>query len=89
MQKEAGDVHAILEDAFPGSKKPSSHLVACLKEAYTNSVQCIVCWNAPREVLFLPCKHFVACKDCSKRFRHPIRCCKCRAYVTRTKDVFL
>ena len=27
---------------------------------------CIICLDAPRSVVFLPCKHFVVCTACSK-----------------------
>lgn len=31
-------------------------------------MECKICWTKPRELLFLPCKHLVACVSCGINF---------------------
>jgi hypothetical protein len=37
-----------------------------LKEAHENMTCCVVCLDAPRSVLLLPCKHLALCEECSQ-----------------------
>lgn len=56
-------------------KRKSSALVAC-----------VVCLEAPREILLLPCRHVCCCKACADRLEH---CPMCRAKKTAFAKVFL
>ena len=40
--------------------------------------QCIVCMEEAREVVFLPCRHLIACAKCGQACDH---CPKCRASI--------
>eukprot|EP00930_Biecheleria_cincta_P038934 TRINITY_DN26778_c0_g1_i1.p1 TRINITY_DN26778_c0_g1~~TRINITY_DN26778_c0_g1_i1.p1 ORF type:complete len:615 (+),score=91.89 TRINITY_DN26778_c0_g1_i1:125-1969(+) len=47
---------------------------------------CVVCLEAPRQVLLLPCHHVCCCKSCAQRLG---RCPVCRAETTSLAEVFL
>lgn len=47
---------------------------------------CVVCLEAPRQVLLLPCHHVCCCKSCAQRLE---RCPVCRAETTSLAEVFL
>ncbi len=40
-----------------------------------NQFECCVCMNAPKKVLFLPCKHVACCEHCSKLVEECPICC--------------
>jgi hypothetical protein len=40
--------------------------LARLKEAHESMTCCVVCMDAPRSVLLLPCKHLALCEECSE-----------------------
>ncbi|GAB5362933.1 hypothetical protein AAMO2058_000840900 [Amorphochlora amoebiformis] len=42
---------------------------------------CIVCMAQPRKVAFVPCGHYVACGDCSRRLNQ--QCPICRKRITK------
>jgi len=47
--------------------------------------QCIICWSAPKSVLFLQCSHYVCCSKCS----NPLKACPvCRTTITQKVRVF-
>eukprot|EP00775_Hariotina_reticulata_P007565 gene7565-7772_t len=61
-----------------------------LKEAHENMTCCVVCLDAPRSVLLLPCKHLALCEECSQSLQASSRdkgtgsgsCCPvCRVQV--------
>lgn len=58
-------------------------------EEYKQITQCIVCMDAKREVLFLPCNHLVMCKRCAFVIPYPARCCICREYIRSTRHVYM
>ncbi|CAE8601676.1 unnamed protein product, partial [Polarella glacialis] len=47
---------------------------------------CVVCLEAPRQILLLPCRHVCCCKVCATRLD---RCPMCRAGTTSSSEVFL
>jgi len=57
-----------------GDSRRSSHLA------------CVVCLEAPRDILLLPCRHVCCCKACADRLE---RCPMCRAQKTAVTKVFL
>lgn len=50
--------------------------------------ECIICMNAPREILFTPCGHVVCCTTCAPAY-HQERCPICRVNVCCQTRVFL
>jgi len=50
------------------------------------SLACIVCLEAPREILLLPCRHVCCCKACADKLE---RCPVCRARKSAFNKVFL
>jgi len=51
-----------------------------------SELACIVCLEASREILLLPCRHVCCCKACADRL---VRCPMCRAWKTAYTKVFL
>jgi len=51
-----------------------------------SSLACVVCLEAPREILLLPCRHVCCCKACADQLE---RCPLCRAWKTAFTKVFL
>ncbi|XP_054259413.1 baculoviral IAP repeat-containing protein 7-B-like [Macrosteles quadrilineatus] len=51
-----------------------------------SNIECIICMNKNRNLLFLPCKHCFACDICGWRFDN---CCYCRAPIISMIQVFL
>jgi len=50
------------------------------------STKCVVCWKPfSREILFLPCKHFSCCPQCSKKLTN---CPLCRSVIASKIKVF-
>mmetsp|Transcript_110394 Transcript_110394/g.356013 ORF Transcript_110394/g.356013 Transcript_110394/m.356013 type:complete len:211 (+) Transcript_110394:86-718(+) len=52
----------------------------------SGALACVVCLEAPREILLLPCRHVCCCKACADRLE---RCPMCRAQKTAFAKVFL
>jgi len=52
----------------------------------SSSLACVVCLEAPREILLLPCRHVCCCRACADRME---RCPMCRAQKTAFAKVFL
>jgi len=48
-------------------------------------IQCIICNDQDRNTLLLPCKHFIACRECILRCHN--ECPVCRTAVTQTISV--
>lgn len=56
------------------------------KKSKSLELFCVVCLEAPRQVLLLPCHHVCCCKSCAQRLE---RCPVCRAETTSLAEVFL
>jgi hypothetical protein len=53
-----------------------------------NSIPCIMCCDAPRTVLYLPCKHLVACRACStKSLETPNPCAVCKEPIAQLLSI--
>lgn len=50
------------------------------------ALACVVCLEAPRTILLMPCRHVCCCKDCAERLD---RCPMCRTETTSLAEVFL
>mmetsp|Transcript_20062 Transcript_20062/g.40243 ORF Transcript_20062/g.40243 Transcript_20062/m.40243 type:complete len:96 (+) Transcript_20062:1284-1571(+) len=51
--------------------------------------ECIVCWEAPRTHVFVPCGHMCACKSCSSRVMENRKVCPtCNQPSTMAIEVF-
>lgn len=46
---------------------------------------CVVCMDAPLEMVLIPCRHMCVCEDCSKQL---ISCPMCRQTVEDALKVF-
>ena len=51
-----------------------------------DSQSCVVCLVGKREILFLPCKHFGTCSNCSVRVE---KCVTCRTPITAMLKIYL
>jgi hypothetical protein len=52
--------------------------------------QCVVCFDAPKNHVLVPCMHMCVCEECAERlvsFKPP-RCPVCRATIEQTARVF-
>ena len=54
-----------------------------------DSRMCGICFEKPRSVLFMPCRHFAACSDCAAEDSVRSQCPWCQEHVTSTIDVFV
>ena len=55
------------------------------RAAVASDAHCVICWDAPKAVVFLPCKHRCCCEQCA---RQSLRCPLCKAAVTERMRVF-
>ncbi|CAE7025460.1 LUL3 [Symbiodinium natans] len=67
----------------PVSGKEAS---AVQKPSKPEALACVVCLEAPRKILLMPCRHVCCCKDCAERLE---RCPVCRTETTSLAEVFL
>lgn len=51
-----------------------------------SALACVVCFEAPREILLVPCRHVCCCKECADQLE---RCPMCRTPTTDFTKVFL
>ena len=52
---------------------------------YEDKFICCVCYEYPKNVLFMPCKHFACCDDCSENV---YVCCICRQNVKERIKIY-
>ena len=77
---QRGRVQAALDAAADGAPPPAA------AAARADGPQCAVCMDAPVEVIFSPCGHAVACRECAAT--NPTRrCFNCRANIERELPV--
>jgi rubrerythrin len=72
-----------------------------LKERQEQSLECVICRSALKDVVFLPCGHIVVCKNCLietmnvipntviNKKNNPIKCPLCKNPVKESKEVHL
>jgi hypothetical protein len=58
-------VEAAARSASP--QQPAAHATAAGGSIKQSRKKCIVCMDAPRDVLLLPCKHLVLCSGCAEQ----------------------
>ena len=51
-------------------------------------LQCVVCHNTERNVVFLPCKHFACCEVCANNL-YTNKCPTCRGIIEEKQIVYL
>ena len=63
--------------------------VAGYMQGESEDGECIVCWQAPRQVVAVPCGHFSLCAACASDVcsRQPALCPVCRKAVDSTVRV--
>uniref|UniRef100_K3WR97 RING-type domain-containing protein n=1 Tax=Globisporangium ultimum (strain ATCC 200006 / CBS 805.95 / DAOM BR144) TaxID=431595 RepID=K3WR97_GLOUD len=45
---------------------------------------CLVCFESPKEQIFVPCGHFCMCTSCIQQLVHPKKCPLCREPIKNT-----
>ena len=65
------------------------------------SIDCLLCCNNPRNIVFLPCGHIVACKNCTtdclnidlakiiNQRRNPKDCPVCKQSIKEAREIFI
>jgi len=48
-------------------------------------IQCVICTDQERNTLLLPCKHFIACRECTLQCNG--KCPLCRTVITQMVSV--
>ncbi len=59
-----------------------------LETTTSNTIPCIICDDAPRDVLNLPCKHLVSCTSCSAMQLRQ-QCAICKGIVLQTLQIHI
>lgn len=80
----SNDVHKCLSCEVDVPNPSSRKTAATLSRR--RGLDCVVCLEAPREVLLYPCRHVCCCQACADRLQ---RCPMCRAEKTAFTQVFL
>jgi hypothetical protein len=59
-------------------------------EKAENDLNCIVCMENPRAIMFEPCNHFVCCEECAARIRSSNNdaCPKCRVPLEKAVRIY-
>merc|ERR1719491_1393379 len=84
-------------DAKRGHEKDSEPATKSISNDSSSSCStiptCVVCQDAPRCMVFEPCRHFVCCAACGGEVgrKRPVfqQCPVCRADILRRLDVFV
>uniref|UniRef100_A0A7S4SDA9 RING-type domain-containing protein n=1 Tax=Alexandrium monilatum TaxID=311494 RepID=A0A7S4SDA9_9DINO len=82
------EVHGVIQrgpESCLSPQKPGVAKRSALRSR-APSLACVVCLEAPRQILLLPCRHVCCCKACADRLE---RCPVCRAWKTAFTKVFL
>jgi len=54
-------------------------------DAYENQNECVICMNAPRDVVIIPCGHLICCENCVVQCKE---CPLCRGVINDNLKVF-
>jgi len=68
------------------SSRSASSTSSSSRPKRRSAVACVVCYEAPREILLEPCRHVCCCKVCADKLTH---CPMCRALKVSFTEVFL
>jgi uncharacterized small protein (DUF1192 family) len=60
-----------------------------LREAADVLVRCVACLVLPRQIIFMPCGHFITCKQCAKACSVKGDCPNCRVTIDELKPGFM
>jgi hypothetical protein len=63
-----------------------SDLPEDMEDSQSNTLECLICCDKQREILFEPCRHFSTCKGCSVIV---VKCPVCRANVMSKKEIYI
>ena len=55
------------------------------KKEYDSALNCAICFTNEKNVVFIPCKHNVACSDCSKNLKN---CPICRKKIIEIIKIY-
>jgi serine/threonine protein kinase len=66
----------------------SAEIPTLLPESSQPARECVICFENPRRIMLLPCRHAVVCQVCLPMLmgRSPPRCPTCRAVITQTVE---
>ena len=68
---------------------PSSPAVVESKAASSNDGDCVICEDAKKSVMLLPCKHMCLCRQCASTCLDKLKNCPiCRRSIESSMDVF-
>lgn len=54
-----------------------------ITEYLTDDNKCLVCLNAIANVIYIPCKHILICKECQNKLKDKTNCILCRKNVEK------
>ncbi|ADD73784.1 IAP-2 [Lymantria xylina nucleopolyhedrovirus] len=72
--------------AAPAQPIPSAPPVDAPVDVYEDDINCKICFERPRNVCFLPCRHLCACAVCARRCS---ACCICRQTILNKIEIYL
>jgi len=88
-----GDGTAAVEEAVPTHQQPPPAAAAPAAGAAEDTVAddnaCVICLDAPRQYVCVPCGHRVLCEGCKANFPPGSQCPTCRGELQTTIKVFL
>jgi len=99
-QQQGEAAHVVISDSKPIVTPDSKHVQVPPnnKEKVQEKQQgqpddsenklCIICWEAPKTHLFVPCGHYSTCEKCGKAFSNNT-CPVCRTHVRFVQRVFI
>ena len=66
------------------------YIFAPMREEEFDSKLCVVCQDAQKDVIFLPCRHMCACTSCARRLVGRLALCPvCRAPIRQRMEAFV
>lgn len=57
------------------------------KERHVSIGPCLICFENKRDVLFVPCHHFIVCSRCSDKIQKT-ECLVCKQPITKTEKIY-
>lgn len=80
--------HALLSRGckYLNFKRGQEYVRGQREETEKDSLKCAICFDRPRNTLFIPCSHITACKECSRQL---VNCPVCRELIREEKIVYI
>lgn len=69
------------------SVQPIKTVAVSQKERDCTIGPCLICFENKRDVLFVPCHHFILCSQCSDKIRKT-ECFVCKQPITKTEKIY-